>query len=770
MAIQLRRDIEIIRTGPKGYVVMDRRTGGSFVCTSADRQLIGLLDGVRGPQELRRDYARRFGQDISERHVEEFLEQLRTFGLLNESPEPGTERLNEPESDRQLRPRSPGQKPVPADHLERVNRRFDLLVLFFGWLLHPFWMLPAGAVILVGATALATNFSRFAHELSALCLTVPTLLLIPLSLSQTVLIMNLPRELFIGMACRRFGVRVRRFGLIWVNDTLPFFQCDRGEANRPLAGRAKWTILLSGWWCQMTLGALYTIAWSMAPPQSGIGLFFMLMILPWLLAFVLHFNIFARLDGYKALCVLLDEPLLQERAVAVTRAWLRGTTAPEALSDRKRRWFRTYGLGWYGWVWALRLLYIFGGLYWLILRLDGLGALLGIGAMIVWYRRRIGRLLMKKTGLDRMFRGGGRWWVRWLVRGTVAVGLVVVGLLPYDHTVTGQCRIVPLSETGVRSQIADEIVRIHVREGQQVDAGEVIATLSGRDVLHELEEREAEVREAQAQYDLLLAGPRPEELAMAEQEVELWRIRRDFAESELSRLHELDERGAADPDELRAATREKDSAEQLFLTAQEKRDRVKQGARDEEKAAAKARLEASQVRLSRAQARKNLLNLTSPISGRVATPDVNLREGQAVQPGDLVATIQDTSHLRVEIAADETAARVRVGMPVQVRLTGLDGKLLNGRVQSISPTALADNQFRVEQYRSDREALIEKSRDREADAYHIRLYAELDPADSPLMPGMTGKAKVTLGPDRFWRAAVRPVVRYFRTEVWSWLP
>lgn len=770
MAIQLRQDIEIIRTSPKNYVVMDRRTGGSFVCSPTDRQLIGLLDGVRGPEELRRDFVRRFGHDISERHVEEFLEQLRTFGLLNESPEPGKVRPSGPEPEKQLRPRPPGQRPVSADQLERINRRFDLLALLFGWLLHPVWMLPAGSIIFVGTMALFVNFSRFASELSALCLTVPTLLLLPFSLAQTVLIMNLPRELFIGMACRRFGVRIRRFGLIWVNDTLPFFQCDRGEANRPLAGRAKWTILLGGWWCQMTLGALYTIAWSMAPPQSGIGLFFLLMILPWLLAFVLHFNIFARLDGYKVLCVLMDEPLLQERAVAATRAWLRGTTAPEALSERQRSWFRTYGLGWYGWVWTLRFLYVFGGLYWLILRLDGLGALVGIGAMIVWYRRRIGRLLMEKTGVERMFRGGGRWWIRWLVRATVAVGLVVVGLLPYDHTVTGQCRIVPLTETGVRAQIADEIVRIHVREGQQVQPGDVIATLSGRDVLHELDEREAEVREAQAQYELLLAGPRPEELAMAEQEVELWRIRRDFAESELSRLYDLDKRGAAEPDELRAAIRERDSAEQLFLTAQEKRDRVKQGARDEEKAAAKARLEAAQVRFSRAQARKALLTLASPISGRVATPDVNLREGQAVQPGDLIATIQDTTHLRVEIAADEAAAQAKEGMPVQVRLSGLDGKLLNGRVQSISPAALADNQFRVEQYRSDREALIEKSRDRDADAYHIRIYAELDITDRPLMPGMTGKAKVIMGPDRFWRATVRPVVRYFRTEVWSWLP
>ena len=377
---------------------------------------------------------------------------------------------------------------------------------------------------------------------------------------------------------------------------------------------------------------------------------------------------------------------------------------------------------------------------------------------------------MRKTGTERMFRSGGSPWVRWGIRAVVIAALVAIGLIPYQQSVTGECRVVALAEAGVRAQIADEIVKIHVDDGQKVQAGDLIATLSGRDVLRELEQREAEVREAQAQYDLLLAGARPEEIAIAQQEVELWRIRRDYNDSELTRIKRLQETGAADPDEMREAVKELDSSEQLYLSAQEKLNRVKQGARDEEKAAAKARLEAAQARIAQAQTKKTLLTIVAPISGSVITPSIKLREGQAAQVGDLIATIQDTSRIRVEIAADEGAALAQAGMSVDVRLSGLDGMLLSGKVESIAPAAFSDNQFRVERFRSDREGLITEGRDRETDAFHIRVFADLDAVNVPLMPGMTGQARIAIGPDRFWRAVARPVVRYFRTEVWSWMP
>jgi hypothetical protein len=42
--------------------------------------------------------------------------------------------------------------------------------------------------------------------------------------------------------------------------------------------------------------------------------------------------------------------------------------------------------------------------------------------------------------------------------------------------------------------------------------------------------------------------------------------------------------------------------------------------------------------------------------------------------------------------------------------------------------------------------------------------------EGQLLPGMSGYARIQVGEDVLWRAVVRPFVRYYLTEVWSWLP
>jgi putative peptide zinc metalloprotease protein len=52
----------------------------------------------------------------------------------------------------------------------------------------------------------------------------------------------------------------------------------------------------------------------------------------------------------------------------------------------------------------------------------------------------------------------------------------------------------------------------------------------------------------------------------------------------------------------------------------------------------------------------------------------------------------------------------------------------------------------------------------------FRVYVKLDDAPTGLVSGMTGYSKIEVGTETLWRAMSRPVVRFFRTEVWSWIP
>ncbi|MBK7973416.1 MAG: HlyD family secretion protein [Deltaproteobacteria bacterium] len=166
-----------------------------------------------------------------------------------------------------------------------------------------------------------------------------------------------------------------------------------------------------------------------------------------------------------------------------------------------------------------------------------------------------------------------------------------------------------------------------------------------------------------------------------------------------------------------------------------------------------------------------LLAIRSPIAGRVMTPDVKERIGQVADKGDLIAVIQDDRHLRVEVAAEEAAVpEVKEGMPVNVRLRGHNGRLVTGKVSTVIRTATPESEFDIDAYRTDREAYMQQSMKQGDESYQVRVVVELDATQERLSPGMTGFARIVVGPDTFGRALIRPIVRYIRTEVWSWLP
>jgi multidrug efflux pump subunit AcrA (membrane-fusion protein) len=162
--------------------------------------------------------------------------------------------------------------------------------------------------------------------------------------------------------------------------------------------------------------------------------------------------------------------------------------------------------------------------------------------------------------------------------------------------------------------------------------------------------------------------------------------------------------------------------------------------------------------------------ITAPISGNVVTANVRERVGQSVATGDLIAVIHDASPPQVEVFTEEPdAAQVEEGMHVHVRLWGSQGRLLTGRVRKVNRATEEYAAFHIERIRSDREELAKASADREPNR-RLRICVDLDPPAEPVVPGMTGYARIVLEDGLFWQALARPVLRFFRVEVWSWLP
>jgi multidrug resistance efflux pump len=365
---------------------------------------------------------------------------------------------------------------------------------------------------------------------------------------------------------------------------------------------------------------------------------------------------------------------------------------------------------------------------------------------------------------------GGPWWVRWPLRILVLLGVVACGFIPYNFEIGGSCRTVAPLQRGIRAQISAEIIEVHVDEGDWVQPGDPIVTLAVRDEKAAVAIGLAQLDRAKAELDLLRNGSRPEEIVIAEQKAELWRVRLEFAQSELTRLRALDKQNAAGAAEVDDAQKSYDIARNALIAAEENAQRVRAGAREEEIRAAEAEVRRLEAQLAHNQELVSLGHITAPIAGRVVTPNIKERIGQTVKEGDLIAVVHDTSRLRAEVRAHESAAaHIKPGMCVKVRLNGLGGRLVKGSVRSISWTAMEEAGFELDRIRSDEESRLEESLSDARDRY-VRVYVDLAPYNEDLIAGMTGNARIVVRSDRLWRALARPTLRFLRVEVWSWLP
>ena len=368
-------------------------------------------------------------------------------------------------------------------------------------------------------------------------------------------------------------------------------------------------------------------------------------------------------------------------------------------------------------------------------------------------------------------RYGGSWHIRWPIRALVLLVIVLVGLLPYKYEVGGQCRIVPTSEVGLRSQLQDELQRIYARDGDSVEANGVIVKLVGRDSEAERAEAQADVADTEAFLKMTKAGYRAEDIAAAEDQVVSLTSALTFADAELKRQKDLLSRSAAATNEYEHALSTRDSTKANLAAAQSNYDKLKSGYRPEEIDQAAAKLDKAKAQLHLAEQKCKLTEIRSPIRGTLATPSIEMHEGQAVFPGDLVAVVQDRSTLYAEILGDEAAAaEVQRGMEVKIRLWGNYGELLTGTVERVAVSAVSEASSAAEPFRTDRESTQTQQRYPDDHWHYVRILAKFDDTNIKLLPGMTGEARIVVADDCFWATMWRDVRRIALVEVWSWLP
>jgi len=269
--------------------------------------------------------------------------------------------------------------------LESEASRNHLAALLFGWILHPIWIGPILVLGVLAANVVVRHWDGMIGDLAQLYHTFPLVLYVLLVVSPRLLLLNLIQALLVGMTCRRFGGRVRGFGLDWWGGVVPYFRTDVGDSLALMDDRGRRTMIYLGFWTAATLCAVACVGWATA--ASGARIFCLLFVVPGLLRLLVHLNIFfEHSTAYLWLCDEMGEWQLLKWGREETKAWFGFRVAPRPLSDRERFWLRCYGLAYYAYRMAAIAITVFVAFWWVMPEYQLPGATFVL-AFACWWNR-----------------------------------------------------------------------------------------------------------------------------------------------------------------------------------------------------------------------------------------------------------------------------------------------------------------------------------------------------------------------------------------------
>jgi HlyD family secretion protein len=244
---------------------------------------------------------------------------------------------------------------------------------------------------------------------------------------------------------------------------------------------------------------------------------------------------------------------------------------------------------------------------------------------------------------------------------------------------------VEFTETDIAPELSGKLGTLRVHEGDRVKAGDTLAILSASAMPADIARQDAMVADARAQLRNIEAGSRIEEIARAEGEVRRTAEALALAQQNRKRIEPLAARGtlpAQRGDEARAA--ELDATERL-AGAQQTLHQLQAGARPDEIAAGKARVQQAEAALTSLRAHAGGLTLVASSAGRVR--GTWFEQGELVAAGRPVLTLADDTRPWVRVYVGQQGfSQLVPGARATARLdTG--GDAIPGHVVAMSDKA-----------------------------------------------------------------------------------
>lgn len=297
------------------------------------------------------------------------------------------------------------------------------------------------------------------------------------------------------------------------------------------------------------------------------------------------------------------------------------------------------------------------------------------------------------------------------------------------------------TEVEVSSKLPGRLVQLLVKEGDQVQGGQVIARLDTSEFEAEVAQARAAVARTEAQLKELLAGSRVEEIKEARANLEQAEHNLKLARDEWDRFDALFKEGAISAQERDRAKNRVEVALSQVKAARERYEMIRVGPRPEVIEAARHERDRAKAALGMTQVRLRDSTILAPLFGIVLTK--RAEQGEVVNPGFPIVVLinPDDLWLRVYIPESEIGL-VSIGQAATVAVDSFPNRRFEGKVIEIS--SKAEFTPRTVQTRKERVNLV----------FGVKI--SLDNRERLLKPGMPADAAIMVGGRGTTRTSRRP--------------
>lgn len=243
----------------------------------------------------------------------------------------------------------------------------------------------------------------------------------------------------------------------------------------------------------------------------------------------------------------------------------------------------------------------------------------------------------------------------------------------FQHTVGAVGLVEPsLENIAISTPVAGLVMRVYVKAGDRVKAGQKLFSLDDRDLRAELEVRRTALEVANRKLAKLEESPRAEEIPPAEARVREAEAALADAAVQQRLIESVTDRRAIREEDLQRRRLAAKAAAARLDEANAALSLLKSGSWEPEKNIARAEIEREKANFKRLETDIERLTVCAPIAGEIL--QLNVRVGEYAQSGPLakpLIVMGDTSVLHVRTDVDENeASRVSPSAPAEAAERG----------------------------------------------------------------------------------------------------